>query len=493
MRLPTPLRRPQPVTSTQSDTATLEKQLELVAPKPAWRWITLAAVLITTAIAVTLWWLLQDPATVPRWEAVRTALLAGGGMGAALTLMLAFRRQRQQELQSAVTAELTRRSLEASTHDATERRVTELQTKAGDQLGHANAAVRLGGLYALERLAQGNPEHRQTIVSVICAYLRMPYLPELVDPAQARAEALRDARRRHQALRAAVRGRVIVTASPAPSTGGSVVKDTEGERQVRLTAQRILAEHLRDDRAPEDRDTVPVGPRFWEGIHLDLTGAILTDLDFHNCHVAEAQFDGVIFTGNAKFYEATFTGDVSFKGSAFRGKAEFYGTAFAGDVNFNGCTFTGEAEFDRATFGGEALFRGTAFTRNAKFDSAIFKEDVTFSGTTFTRNVMFEKATFTKDARFDEVTFTRDAVFIGAFFSGYGGFNRVIFSREAWFDEVIFTGTITARTFAFNEVQLLEPDGMHCWPKGWTVIRQPDGSGTLQWDDTEPPTPETEG
>src|SRR5258708_5923019 len=53
------------------------------------------------------------------------------------------------------------------------------------------------GLYSLERVAQNNVELRQTIVNVVCAYLRM--------------------------------------AQP---------EDAE-EREVRLTAQRILAAHLR--------------------------------------------------------------------------------------------------------------------------------------------------------------------------------------------------------------------------------------------------------
>ena len=65
----------------------------------------------------------------------------------------------------------------ADRRDATERRITELYTKAFEQLGNDKGAVRLGGLYALERLAQDNPPHRQTIVNVICAYLRMPFPP----------------------------------------------------------------------------------------------------------------------------------------------------------------------------------------------------------------------------------------------------------------------------------------------------------------------------
>jgi hypothetical protein len=101
-----------------------------------------------------------------RLDAVRTGLAVGASIGAAAGLMLAFRRQHHQE----IATELTDR-------DATERRITELYTKAVEQLGSDKAPVRLGGLYALERLAQDNPAHRHTIVNVICAYLRMPFSP----------------------------------------------------------------------------------------------------------------------------------------------------------------------------------------------------------------------------------------------------------------------------------------------------------------------------
>jgi len=40
-----------------------------------------------------------------------------------------------------------------TTRDATERRITELYTKAADQLGSEKAPVRLAGLQALQRLA----------------------------------------------------------------------------------------------------------------------------------------------------------------------------------------------------------------------------------------------------------------------------------------------------------------------------------------------------
>ncbi|MFG1755351.1 hypothetical protein [Streptosporangium sandarakinum] len=104
---------------------------------------------------------------IARQGAIQTALAAGAGVGAAVTLMLAFRRQRHQEHAAHVTAYLAERNAalaeqvaDNTKHDATERRVTDLYTKAVEQLGSDKAAVRLGGLYALDRLAQDNLGHR---------------------------------------------------------------------------------------------------------------------------------------------------------------------------------------------------------------------------------------------------------------------------------------------------------------------------------------------
>jgi hypothetical protein len=94
-----------------------------------------------------------------RLDVIKTAGSIVIGTGGAAALLLTARRQRFVEL------------------DGTERRITELQTKAAELLGSDQAAVRLAGLYALERLAQDNPGHRQTIVDIMCGYLRMPFTP----------------------------------------------------------------------------------------------------------------------------------------------------------------------------------------------------------------------------------------------------------------------------------------------------------------------------
>ena len=95
--------------------------------------------------------------------------------------------------------------------DAAERRITELYAKAVEQLGSDKAPVRLGGLYALERLAQNTLSQRLTVVNVLCAYLRMPYGP---------------------------------VRSPDGDEHEAPPEHAQ-ETQVRIAAQRILALHLR--------------------------------------------------------------------------------------------------------------------------------------------------------------------------------------------------------------------------------------------------------
>jgi hypothetical protein len=121
----------------------------------------------------------------------------------------------------------------AEGHDATERRITESYGKASDQLGSDKAPVRFAGLYAIERLAGGCEEHRQTIVNVLCAYLRMPFENKPAD-----AEEL----------------------------------------QVRKTAQRILL-HLRPGSAEEPNTG------FWPDVDLDFSGATLVGLTLTHCSI----------------------------------------------------------------------------------------------------------------------------------------------------------------------------------------------------------------
>jgi hypothetical protein len=66
-------------------------------------------------------------------------------------------------------------------HTAREGQITERYTRAIDQLGHGELDVRLGGIYALERIARDSPADRRTIAEVLSAFIRThaPWPPRL--------------------------------------------------------------------------------------------------------------------------------------------------------------------------------------------------------------------------------------------------------------------------------------------------------------------------
>jgi uncharacterized protein YjbI with pentapeptide repeats len=74
-----------------------------------------------------------------------------------------------------------------------EGQITERFTHAIDQLGSDKLALRLGGIYALERIAKDSEPDRSTIAEVLCAYIRTnsPWPPNQPGQPNAR-EAIAD-------------------------------------------------------------------------------------------------------------------------------------------------------------------------------------------------------------------------------------------------------------------------------------------------------------
>ena len=326
--------------------------------------------------------------------------------------MLAFRRQRHQQ-SATILSDL----------DATERRVTELYAKAVEKLGSDKAPVRFGGLHALERLAQDNPAYRQTIVNVICAYLRMPFSPTTL------------ASKREPEIADSQKGPGIESRMGTDGIGST----WQQERELRLTAQRILTEHLHDDRS-KDKKSMPPSSRFWNNICLDLAGATLIDFSLANGVLADANFHRAIFTGDASFTRAAFTGAARFGGATFHGDALFGGAVFGGAANFPEADFRGDALFGEAAFTRGAGFRRAAFGRGAGFRKVSFADDAWFDKATFTGHASFGEAAFTRDAWFDKAAFGRGVSFDEAAFTGDAGFGEVTFGGDAWFDRVTFAG-----------------------------------------------------
>jgi hypothetical protein len=82
------------------------------------------------------WCELPEGAVWPAWSWTRSAPALMVGTGGAIALLLAARRQAHTE------------------RDTGEQRITELYIRAVDQLGAAEARMRLGGVPGMERLAQ---------------------------------------------------------------------------------------------------------------------------------------------------------------------------------------------------------------------------------------------------------------------------------------------------------------------------------------------------
>lgn len=144
------------------------------APVKAWRrWLrSLALVFISVVAAssitiVILLIVFHSSQIEVRLDIIKTGLAVGAGVGALVTLMYGVRRQ--------LLAEETAQDLKS---DATEKRVIELYAKGIEQFGSDKLAVRLGGLYGLERLADNTPDIRDRVVDVICAYLRTGVQPD---------------------------------------------------------------------------------------------------------------------------------------------------------------------------------------------------------------------------------------------------------------------------------------------------------------------------
>lgn len=410
-------------------------------------------------------------------DVVRTAGTLVVGTGGAVALLLAARRQRSTEL----TLEHQREVAAAAAQDAAEQRITELYTRAVDQLGNDQAPVRLASLHAVERLAQDNPAQRQTIVDLICAYLRMPYTPPNGKPPD--DDAPTEARIHHEQQRQ--------------------------ELQVRKTAQRILAAHL----DPETEET------FWPDIDLDLTEAHLHNLNLAGCYIRESQFSGAQFSGRTSFARADFSGYTSFIGARFFGRTWFEDAQFSGLTWFNDAQFSGHTSFDDGEFSatwfegtqfsGPTAFRAVRFFGNVNFTAAQFSHIVSFHGaqfsmdTTFKRvkfsedleldgvqfsgEVSFAGSQFSKDVSFNDSRFLEDAMFAEAQFFDFVGFARARFSGDAWFPNTQFSGDVSFATAQFSGDVVFDrararpvKDGVHSWPAPWTT-RQASESEESGW------------
>ncbi|MEV0341711.1 pentapeptide repeat-containing protein [Nocardia sp. NPDC050713] len=440
----------------------------------------LAAVLGGLAVAGLTWWLLwlglgAEAETPNQVDLTKIALSVTAGVGGAVALVVAYRRQRDLE----------------------RGRFAELFGAAARQLGDEDPAVRLAGVYAMAGVADefSAPVRRQQCVDVLCGYLRLPYEPDdganhLISRAETAQESGREIER--------------------------VYRVRHNDREVRGTIVRVIAAHLR-----------PYGEASWSRCDFDFTGAVLENADFEATEFAgrRTTFTGVRFVGDrsADFNRARFTGQhVTFRDALFTVPIAHFGSAEfrTARTTFDGATFKSpQTRFDEATFAGPRTgFIGTRFlgARTSWRAAAFQAERTSFAQATLDgEHVSFEEAVFSGQhlaftatqlyattVSFEEAKLgaaprlrgrgTREIDFVGAEFHGAVSFARsTIAGRAADFREGDFFGEIS---FAATRFTAGETDFDR--PKAWVGVRfdwddNPTGKPTSVNPNPWPPVPES--
>lgn len=285
-------------------------------------------------------------------DIVRIGLSVGAGTGGLFALWLATRRQRSAEQTLVLQREVSR----STVTDSTERRITDQYSKAIDQLGHEKAAVRLGAIYSLERIAQDHPGHRQTVVDVFCSYLRLPY------------SASDDL------------GRWGDWDGERPVE----VVDMHAEMEVRNTVEHMIWDHLSE---PGKRD---LPGKFWPGMSLDLSRTVLVDPLLRFLRVKDLKCEDMVVRGDADFRGLRAEGIAGFGGAVFRGKVNFSGSVFSGGFALLNSTFEAEVDLSSVEVTGSFAVLDCSFrekadlsgcrSRGLVLDKCRFGGDVSFKG-----------------------------------------------------------------------------------------------------------------
>jgi hypothetical protein len=189
-----------------------------------WVFVLAGAVLIGVTA-----FLLADPKT-SRGDALKTGGLAGGAVAALYGLWLNDRRRRTEE----------------DRHEIERARISDERfAKAIELLGNDADQVRVGAMHALAGVARTRPEYIQTVLDVLCAYLRRPFDSAAFADATGRTSSWDDARdpddeRERLVRRAAERliRDILPWAGTTGPTFGLNLSDARIDR-LNLTARRV--------------------------------------------------------------------------------------------------------------------------------------------------------------------------------------------------------------------------------------------------------------
>ena len=270
---------------------------------------------------------------------VESALISAGatvlGIGATAAVAIAgFRISRSASDNALVSARETnqatiqaaRADVQATLQTTRDGQIADLYGKAIEQLGSDKLDVRIGGIYALERIARDSPRDQPTVVEVLSAFVREhshEQWPAPVEGSQ-QAGAARSTRPDVQAALTVV-GRRDAEHDIRPidftsaelgganlndaNLNGASLRGADLNRADLTRANLSYAQLNHADLTGAHLDRANLNDADLSGAHLDravitgarldradLTGAILTDTDLTNAHLDRANLTGAHLT-----------------------------------------------------------------------------------------------------------------------------------------------------------------------------------------------------
>jgi hypothetical protein len=184
---------------------------------------------------------------------------------------------------------------------AREGQITERFTRAVNQLGSRKLDVRIGGLYALERIARNSPEDRATIQRVLGAFVRShaPWPAGSPDVPQHPTDAVDQALPWLQTRAPDVQAAMLILARRPPSRDAPILYLSRTDlRSADLTRAQLSDAHIRH--ANFARAWMP---------HCSLERAQLNDTDLRQANLQGGNLSNAVLRG-AHLQEANLSGAI---------------------------------------------------------------------------------------------------------------------------------------------------------------------------------------
>ncbi len=348
-----------------------------------------------------------------RVRMIEASLAVIGGAGAAVALVVNYRRQQVLEEQNnrAVDQEAFNRNEVLARRDIDRQEtLTKHFSDFTNQLADDRVPVKLAGVYSLFRLADEWKEHRQQIIDVLCGYLRLPWRDE-----------------------------EILVLIPEEERRTKVNPAWTTEHTVRETILREMVKRMQQ------------GGTFVEAAYAyNYSGATFS---------GDAYFMGSTFARVSQFVKTTFSGDARFGAIDVIGGPDSDGgpATFSGDAYFMDCMFKRKAQFWKATFLGQVYALRAIFNERANFIDVTFGQSLEMNRAKFKDGVNFHRVDFQGDVEFIETKFERGgksvwraAMFDDAKFRSTSTFDGAVF------DGVSFCGVKLCSGADFTRASLAE-------------------------------------